>query len=284
MERIRRVSGGTYPLSIAAGDDDGEAVTVDSPAVALYDGSGAELATEGAPAAAEGRLAYTVAAGVLGALDTYVAVWSGTVSGSPWERRQELELCGGHLFEISDLRAFDPAFADAVRYPAAVVRAARTAAEQRLEQACRVAFTPRGRRLRAVGAGLARLEVPDNAVRSLLSASVGGTDLTPAELAAVTVREWGAFDRPAGYLWPLGSALALHYEHGQDSPPAPVAQAAMLLAREYLVRSVLSSRATVEATDVGFFRVSVAGPDRPTGLPEVDAVIARFGRSRPTVG
>ena len=69
-----------------------------------------------------------------------------------------------------------------------------------------------------------------------------------------------------------------------DAPAGPVAQAAMLLAREYLVRSVLSSRATVESTDVGFFRVSVAGRDRPTGIPEVDAVIERFGRSRPLVG
>ena len=43
------------------------------------------------------------------------------------------------------------------------------------------------------------------------------------------------------------------------------------------------SRATVEAPDVGFFRVSVAGPDRPTGIPEVDAVITDFGRRRPRV-
>ena len=148
MERIRQISSGTYPLSIATRDDDGAAVTIEDPQVAIADGSGSALDFEGAPTAAAGSLSFTVPAGVLTALDTYRVTWSGTVSGAPWEHHQEIELCGGYLFEISDLRAWDPSFADTVRYPAAVMRAARTAAEQRLEQACRVAFVPRARRSR----------------------------------------------------------------------------------------------------------------------------------------
>jgi len=75
--------------------------------------------------------------------------------------------------------------------------------------------------------------------------------------------------------------VSIVLEHGYDFAPAPVATAAMILAREYVFRSALSSRATVEATDVGFFRLSVAGPGRPTGVPEVDAAVAEFGRRRP---
>ena len=119
---------------------------------------------------------------------------------------------------------------------------------------------------------------------ALVSASVAGTALTAGELAEITVREWGAFDRPGGKAWTAGASCALFYRHGMPAPAGPVAQAAMLLAREYLVRSALSSRATVESTEVGSFRISVAGRDRPTGIPEVDAVIERFGRSRPLVG
>jgi hypothetical protein len=284
MDRIRQVTSGAYPLTVESADADGVAVTVAGPQVKVYDGAGVQVGTTGTPTATTGQLAYTVPAGVLAALDTYRVAWSGTVAGSPWEYAQQLELCGGFLFEIADLRAFDPALADATRYPAAVVRAARTAAEERLEQACRVAFVPRGRRVDLLGTGLPRLEVGDNAVSALTSASVAGVALTAGELSAVVVREWGAFDRGGEQVWDCGATCSLFYRHGMPAPAGPVAQAAMLLTREYLVRSAISSRATVEATDVGFFRLSIAGRDRPTGLPEVDAVIERFGRGRPLIG
>ena len=232
-----------------------------------------------------GRRAFLDRAGrLLAALDTYRVVWSGTVAGQAVEYVRQVELCDGFLFEIADLRAFDPSFADAARYPGWLCRAARTAAEVRFERACRQAFVPRGRRVYLRGDGTFRSTTNDNAVRRLDGAAVGPAALAPAEVDEITVREWGAFDRPAGKVWGLAALVALWYEHGLDAPTPEVSQAVMLLTREYLVRSSLSSRATVEATDVGYFRVSVAGADRPTGLPEVDAVILAVGRDRPTVG
>lgn len=284
MERIRFTTGGTYALTTRTTDEDGSPVTVSAPSLKLYNGAGTQIGTTYTPTATAGQLTYTVPAGVLTALDRYEAIWSGTVSGAAWEKRHPLELVGGFLFEVADLRAFDPAFADAVRYPGNLIRAARTAAESRFEQACHQAFVPRGRRRHKVGNGTFRVQVPDNAVRSITGAYIGVDALTGDDLTEIVVREWGAFDRPSGKVWTDGSLVSLHFEHGLDFPPAEVSQAVMLLAREYLVRSALSSRATVEATDVGFFRVSVAGPDRPTGLPEVDAVIRAVGRQRPLVG
>jgi len=285
MLRIRRLSdpAATYPVRVAATDEDGSPVTVGSPVVRVYDGAGAKVGQDGTPAAAAGEMTWTVPAGTFTELDAYRLVWSGDSSG-PVEFVQEVELCEGHLFEIADLRAFDPAFADATRYTGPLCRSARAAAEERFEKACRQAFVGRGRRVRLRSEGNSRLRVADNAVRRLVAGSVDGVPLTAAEVAETVVREWGAFDRPAGKVWPLGSLVGLHYEHGAPGPTPEISQAVMLLAREYLVRSSLSSRATVEATDVGFFRVSVAAPDRPTGLPEVDAVIRAVGRSRPLVG
>lgn len=283
MERVGRVTGGSYPLSVATVDDDGSEVAVADPEVKVYDGAGAQ-AGSGTPASAAGQLTWAVPAGVLTDYDTYELVWSGTVSGQPVEYRRRVELCGGFLFEIADLRAFEPAFADALRYPGWLCRAARTAAEVRFETACRQAFVPRARRAHGTGDGTRRFTVSDNAVSRLIAGSVGTDALTQAEVDEVVVREWGACDRPSPKIWPTASLVGLHYEHGLPGPTPEVSQAVMLLAREYLVRSSLSSRATVEATDVGFFRVSVASPERPTGLPEVDAVIRAVGRHRPLLG
>jgi hypothetical protein len=284
MERLRRVTNGTYALTVRTVDDDGAAVTVSTPVVELYDGAGLRVGQDGTPAPAAGSLSYAVPAGVLTELDSYTAVWSGTVAGSPVEYLQQLELVGGYLFEVPDLRTFDPAFQDTTRYPGALIRAARTAAEERFEKACRQAFVPRGRRSTLLGDGTFRAQVSDNACCRLIGGSVAATLLTVEEVAEVVVREWGAFDRPGTKVWPLTQLVQLHYEHGSEDLTPEISQAVMLLAREYLVRSSLSSRATVEATDVGFFRVSVASPDRPTGLPEVDAVIRAVGRNRPLIG
>lgn len=284
MERIRRIEGGVYLLTCRTTDEDGASLTVTSPEVKVYSGAGDELGIAGVPDASAGRLSYSLPAGTMTALDTYSVVWRGEVSGEPVEYRRRVELVGGFLFEVEDLRAFDPAFADATRYPAALVRAARTAAEERFEKACRQAFVPRGRRARAVGAGVARLEVRDNAVSALLAASIGTAALSADEIAEVDVREWGALDRPPGKVWTAGEPVRVHYEHGLEGPSPEESQAAMLLAREYLTRSNLSSRATLEATDVGFFRLSIAGPEKPTGIPEVDAVIRSVGRHRPMIG
>lgn len=280
MERIRRISAGSYSISVRAADADGVLVTPATPALTVLDGSGATAYT-GTPAAALGLLSAYVPAADLDLLDTYSCSWSGTVAGATLEWPSTIEIAGGYLFEIADLRASDPALADTVKYPGAACRAARTAAEERFEGAARVAFVPRGRRVTLRGDGSYRLELPDNACRRVVSVSIDGTALDAGALAELELREWGALDRPS--LWPAGSSIAVYYEHGEDAPPAPVREAAMLLAREYLVRSAISSRAVVEQTDVGAFRLSVAGRDRPTGIPDVDAVIEAFGRRRPRI-
>ena len=282
MERLRLVTSGTYALEVATPDENGTLYTSTTPwTIAIKDGAGtAVLASTSATGKVSGIL-YTAAYSVLAALDTYICTWTGKKSSDTKEWQSIIEVCGGYLFEIAEMRAFDLAFTSATTYPDAKMRAARIAAEQRLERACRVAFVPRARRVTLAGGGTPDLFLPDNAVRRVMSLSVDGTAFSADELAALDVREWGRVTHGDGYAFDSGAVVKVFYEHGMDYPDAPVVQAAMLLAREYLVRSALSSRAISEATDVGFLRLSVAGPDRPTGLPEVDAVITDFGRRRP---
>ena len=284
MERLRLVTSGTYRLEVATPDEAGALFTSTTPwTVAIKNSAGAVALAPTAATGTSGGIFYEADHAVLASLDAYACTWTGMKSAAAKEWASVVEVCGGYLYETPEMRAFDSAFASAATYPDARMRAARTAAEQRLEKACRVAFVPRARRVVLAGNDSDTLFLPDNAVRRIVTLSVDGAAFTADEIAALDVREWGRLTRGDAYAFEYGASVDVFYEHGLDYPDAPVVQAAMLLAREYLVRSALSSRATVEATDVGFFRVSVAGPDRPTGIPEVDAVIADFGRRRPRI-
>lgn len=296
MDRIRQQSDGTYALSVATIDPTSEAACTATGdlSVTITDGDGVQVYSDAA-SAGEGTLSAAVPVASMPLLDTYVCSWKGSASGGPTRWTSWVEVCGGFIYEVADFRAWDPTFADPVKYPAAVLRAARTAGEQRFERHARVAYVPRcGRWTGKVkghpvpigygigyDAGCQRLETHFNAVRGLRAVYENGVAMAPADLALLSPTEWGAVDRQPGDYWLDGQKVKITLEHGYDLAPDPVSAAVMILAREYIFRSALSSRATVEATDVGFFRLSVAGPGKPTGIPEVDAAIFEFGRRRP---
>jgi hypothetical protein len=286
VERLRKVTTGAYRLSVAANDDDGNPVTVTDPALSIKDGAGAAVTYDGTPVPSAGTITADVPADLLTALDVYSLTWTGTTAAGQMAWPAALEVAGGYLFEVAELRASDASLSDVAKYSSAAVRAARTAAEQRFEAVANLAYVPRGARVVLIGNGQQRIRVPHNAVRRVISATVAGAALTASDLAALTPREWGAIDRPAGFLWDDGAVIELYYEHGLDYPPEPVRQAVMLLAKDYLVRKTLGSRATAESTDIGTFRLSIADKTGSTGIPEVDAVAApgAFGRRPPLIG
>ena len=295
MDRFRQQSVGSYPLAVTTIDPATEApcTVTGSPTVVVTDGSGAQVYS-GAVTIVGTTLTLALPVASL-LLDTYTCVWTGTASSGQTTWRSFFEICGGFIYEIADFRAWDPTFSDTTKFPDAMLRAARVAGEQRFERAARLAYVPRCRRWSkqvqgypmpigyGIGydAGIRRLETHVNAVRTIRSVSINGAVMAAGDLANLDFTEWGALDQPSGGYWLDKSSVSVVLEHGLDFAPQPVATAVMMLAREYIFRTALASRATVEATDVGFFRLSVAGPGKPTGIPEVDTAIFEFGRRRP---
>ena len=228
-------------------------------------------------------LTYALDPELVARLDRYTVVWTVTVEDEPRSYETHLEVCGGHLFSIADFRARGGRDAD--KMAAARIRTARRLAEDRFEEACRVAFVPRGARASARGDGSGTLLLPHVALRELYGLSIDGVLLGAEELAALETEEPGIVRRPGRARWPRGARIACHYAHGYDGPSSHVADAVLRLAGEYAMPDTsLPARATSISTDVGVFRVSVAGPERPTGIPDVDAVIAMVSRERPAVG
>jgi hypothetical protein len=70
--------------------------------------------------------------------------------------------------------------------------------------------------------------------------------------------------------------VVVAYEYGWPTPPADVSRAAMILARYELVSSDISDRMVSFSNDLGEVRLSVPGNKYPTGIPIVDATLARY--------
>ena len=287
MLRIKRRTSGVYTLTAQAVNEDGALEAIAAPyAVTVKDGAGATVST-GVPVydGTAKTLTFLLTASLLPRLDTYTITWSGTVDGQPWSWTDELELVGGYLFEIADLRASDKAFTNTTKYPTADLAVARISVEETIEgeKAAAVAFVPRGGRATVSGTGRSDIRLPRYEVREVYALSVDGVAYTSQQIAALIIDDDRLF-LPEG-VWDKGNRnIVVHYAHGRDYAPGPIVRAALMLAKEYIVASDTPSRATATSVGTQWFRVNVAGRDGITGLPDVDAAIDQHGRKRLLVG
>lgn len=169
------------------------------------------------------------------------------------------------------------AFAPATETNTLEERAAmRDLVEQALEDACDVAFVPRTATETFSGSGGRLLVLPTTLVRTITTAADDGT---PLDLADVKITGRAAY-RPGG--WPQGTAnLAVTWEHGHDLPPLRVKRAAMILTKVWLLKGPVDDRATQLAGDYGTINLATPGMFGATfGVPEVDAVVTRYGVRR----
>lgn len=302
--RLKKQATGSYVFESLYYDDGGVHQNVTAPvSLTILDGAGATVYT-GTPTLHAGHLDATIPVATLPKYDTYEFIWTGTITSTTVIWVEEVELVGGYLFEISDLRTMDRAFADTTKYPTDALRVVRDAVEEVIEgaRAAQVAFVPRGARVKVDGSSpdLSRaynpilyggdyrgLKVPDFEVSEIYSVTVNGISFSSQDIAAIQVADnylW----RPAGSAYPAWSFghnnIELHYVHGFARTPKRIRQAALMLAREYLVKSDIPGRATATSIGDQLFRLSIAGRDGVTGLPEVDAAIDQFGRKGYAIG
>ncbi len=282
MDRILRDSGGT--LQLLTYDATGALADVDgttNPTIAVTDSGGNAVAGFTATRLSAGTYQATVP-GNLEQLDTYDVGWTWANGQS---RRSRFEIVGTFLFEIADLRAYDGTFTDATAYPAAAIRSVREEVVDKFAspQAAGASFILRGRRERIDGTGEAALILAEFDVRTLVAAWVDGVAFTVAELADVVVHPFGMLERKSS-TWPAGLRnVEVLYEYGFASVPGPVHRAGLRYAKHLLLTNALdatSERATAVFNELGGYRLTLAGRDGPTGLPEVDAVLREFGHAR----
>lgn len=264
------------PATLSATFSDGGETTVDPGTVTVTvtraDGTAVvtAAATTGTGAAAR---TYTLAAQTR--LDHLTAVWTGS-SGTRVVTTHH-DVVGGFYAELADIRTLD-ALNNTTRYPEAKLAVARTQAEDRFDWATGVAWVPRHEREILSGLGRAQLALRWQRPRSVIATTIDGTVIS--DLSTLRLYNWGVIERTAGLTFPVeasggGGNVIVEYTHGYDTPPADLKQAFLTYVRYLVLESTsrIPDRASTLSTDFGTMQLVTAGFQRPTGLPEVDAVL-----------
>lgn len=276
MDRLLAGAGGT--LSLLAYDAAGALADVDGTnapsSVSVQGSGGTEVLTPAGSRSSAGTYATTIPVS-LTTLDLYTVLWTWPSAAT---RTTQFEVAGSFLFSDAELRAWDPDLTTAA-YSAEKVRDARETAEDRFASVARWSFTRRGRREWLDGDGTEELFVAERKLASVTSVAIDGVALSAPELAELEVYENGKIVRPSG--WTEGRRnVEILYAFGDLTPPAPVRDAGLRYARHLLAHGPFDDldRATGLQTEAGFLRISQAAPGGKVGIPDIDAVLADYGR------
>lgn len=222
-----------------------------------------------------GTVSYTLTPTHTALLDVLTVQWTATFGTQSQVFTDYVEIVGGFLFSIAEARALAP-LNSTTSYPVARIIDVRTVAEQAIEDACGVAFVPRFARELLSGTQTRKLIVTQPRVRVLRFVRRDGVAFAVGELATVRADDAGILDHPGGWIWGAEN-YEVAYEHGYTYPPGRIKQAALTLARSWLVDGPMDERTTAFTTPDGTFTLSTPGLRGAVfGIPEVDAAINAY--------
>lgn len=194
-------------------------------------------------------------------LDQLTATWT---SGNLGTLTTRVEVVGGFLFSIGQLRAASPTLQDPAKYPTGDLISMRTVVEDALESELGYALVPRFARSRTTN-DYVKLKPYVRAIRSVTS------DASTVDASMLTFSDTGFV---TGYRW--RGVTTVTYEHGLDGPSPRATAEALTLARSWLIRGPIDDRVTtVSSPDTGITSV-LAVPGRGGsifGVPSVDAFV-----------
>lgn len=276
----RRVKMGAIDTLTAHFYDGGEdPVDKGAVTVSVASDSGAVLQTGSATDTA-GEYTFTLSLAATAAIDLLTVTWTSSTE----TLTTYVEVVGGFYFELAELRAMND-LSSATTYPTDRLRAARDWIEGRIDQACNASFVRRYARDRwAAWAGDTRLILRDAAwPRRLLSVSLGGTT---QDVSGLAVTPYGELTYASGLPWLVygWQTVDVRYEAAYlDVCPPDLHDVALQAARWRLIstdgQSGIPSRATSLTNEFGNVQLATArAGDRPTGIPDVDAVIVDWSR------
>jgi hypothetical protein len=218
-------------------------------------------------------------------LDTLLVAWTGTLGGALVTLTDTVEVVGGFLFGVPELRVVHKTLSNTSTFPTSLLAANRIKVEQECERICRQAFVPRFGREVLSGRDTDRLGTRYSMLRKLRSVTVSGVAWSAGDVNAVAVSESGMLTRPGGAVWPAGVGnIVVEVEHGWDQPPEEIRDAAMLRLRSRVTRpaSGVPDRVESYSNEAGTYRMSMPSRQK-TGIPDVDADYERYTRERRAV-
>jgi hypothetical protein len=276
---VRVVAGQDTLVRAVFADDAGTATDVDvntAVTVSAVDGAGATVNLDGP--VREGTGLYASRLPARARLDVLTVTFAGVVGGLQRRVQVGVDVVDERLVDPYRLREAmrgdAPELTAAAPPTALLLELASAAAEDWIDDALHYPGTRRSVRARFRHHGGKRLR-PPGVVKpgELYEVEIGGKVYTAAELDDALPEAIGGWDRDGG--WAFGVARVWG-THGLDAPPQDLRRAAVVLAR-YLSRTTrVPERAASMTTADTLIVFSKPDADKPTGLPEVDAVIGRL--------
>ncbi|MCK2242148.1 MULTISPECIES: hypothetical protein [unclassified Crossiella] len=285
LTRVARTSAATLDHVFLVGETATDSTTTVT--VAVTDANGATVISGNATSAGAATGRYTFPLPGQALLGLLTVAWSATIAATAVTEQDQVEITGGFLFTLVEGRGSDESLTSTTKYPTAKLVEARLEVEQECEEICDRAFVPRYRRALLDGTGTSELVLPTSDVRSIravrMAPRAGGTftAFTASELAALVATEAQVLRRVDSNVFTEGLAnVIVEYEHGWDAPPADLKKAALqrLRSRLNLTRTNIPDRAaSFVSSEGGTYRLTLPAKYQ-TGLPEVDAIYARYSR------
>lgn len=194
-------------------------------------------------------------------------------------------------FETAELRALPDLLDEEERFPDERLVEAHDWIVEIVERECGTAFIATTVTAELVsGSGCNGLRLANPYIQSVTAITVDSVAYTSPQVAAV-VPDNGYLYLADNAVWPTTARknVSVTYVHGYSTTvPADLKQAMLRAARNWLLTmdawSGKDSRATTISNEDGTFQLSTAGPGRPTGLPDVDAVIMGWAKKTNVLG
>lgn len=208
-------------------------------------------------------------------LTVLTATWSGTYSSDSVTIVTEYEVVGNFLFPLADLSAESGLSSTSDER----LQEARLSITDEFGEWCGVDFIPRPQKETLSGKGSPWLQLSHPKATKLIRVEIDGTS---ESVSNFHLYEHGRLERDNYSIFPHDQRnVVVYYEAGFDRPPADVARAGVKAAA-YQINgdsTTISPRAMGFSNDFGNIRF--AGY-KPTGLPDVDAVLRKY--RIPTLG
>jgi hypothetical protein len=209
-------------------------------------------------------------------LEYFTLVWSGTFTAVVQKITTHTEIVGAYYAPLVDIRAM-AGLSSVTNFPNNKLEEARQWFEDMAEDYCQRAFVPRFGIDKLDGDGTDTILLDRIEPRTILSCKIGGVAQTGT--ATWSLYDTGRVVRDTGTFDDGSRNVVIQYEYGADEPDLELRQAALRAIQYRLLGDNLGLPAEAISASV-----DVRGPltfggaaSQPTGIPEVDQVLASRG-------
>jgi hypothetical protein len=262
---VTRIQQNTSALITWTAYEDGTQTDIGTITIGIDDQDGTEIVAAGTSVTdnADGTYEYALDDSKTGTLGRWTVTWTES-GGEDWVTY--VEIVGSVMVGEADIRTFDnSAMTSASAYSDAAIARARDNALDRLEHWTGRSWIPRFAQVKMPGTGNHSLYLNDGIrqyggsgwktdILSIVSGSINGTAITASNVVAN--RLTSELIRTDG-LWSTAPVtnphnVTINYTYGIEHPFDGVERIVMMLIREELVASNISSRTTSITNDLGW--------------------------------